>query len=408
MTTIPFTQPVLPNSSSEVMELGAPLASLVPHRNASVVIAFTDATRNSPDQLLVGHLLGRLLESGIARDSITLLVATGLHRPMTPAEQLKKLGEEIAATVPIINHEATDAGQIVELGTIDGIPVTANRLCHAADLLISTGVVEPHQYAGYSGGAKTVAIGCAGQGTIAATHAPGMIDQPGVRLGAIAENPFQKFIRAAGKRIGLRYVANALMDSQGRIIACAAGDPTEVHNHLVEQGERVFQVNVTQPAHLAIAGVDSAKGANLYQASRAATYLALCDFTPLLPGAPIILPASIPEGVGEGVGEKRFHHFLSAAASPQELVRRLQRDGFPAGAQRAYVLAKVLARHPVIVVGALHPDVVSACHMHPVQTMEEALALAQQLAHERFPNQQLHLLNIPNALACLPRLQPAG
>lgn len=407
MTIIPFTQPVAPNPSSAVVELGIPLASLVPHRDTNVVIAFTDATRNSPDQLLVGHLLGRLLEAGIPRTSITLLVATGLHRPMTHVEQVKKVGEEIAATVPIINHQATDPRQIVELGTIDGIPVTVNRLCHKADLLLATGVVEPHQYAGYSGGAKTVAIGCAGQATIAATHAPAMIDQPGTRLAAIAGNPFQEFIRAAGKRVGLRYVANALMDPQGEIIACAAGEPTEVHNHLVEQGERVFQVSVDQPAHLAIAGVDSAKGVNLYQASRAVTYLALCDSTPLLPGAPIILPASIPEGVGKGVGEGRFYQFLSGAASPKDLVLRLQRDGFPAGAQRAYVLAKVLARHPVIVVGARHPDVVSACHMHPAQTMEQALSLAKQIAHERFPNQQLHLLNIPNALACLPRLQPA-
>lgn len=405
MTIIPFSQPSVSNSSSNIIELGNPLASLVPHRDAKVVIAFTDATRNSPDQLLVGHLLEHLLAAGISRTSITLLVATGLHRPMTPAEVRKKVGEEIAATVRIINHEATAAHQIIELGRINGIPVTVNQLCHHANLLLATGVVEPHQYAGYSGGAKTVAIGCAGQATIEATHAPAMIDQQGVRLGGVIGNPFQEFIRAAGQRIGLQYVANALIDAQGTIVACAAGRPNEVHDYLVKQGEKVFQVSVEQPAHLAIVGVEPAKAVNLYQASRGVTYLALCDSSPLLPGAPIILAASIPEGIGEGIGEQRFYHFLSAALSPQEVVTQLQR-GFPAGAQRAYVLAKALIKHPVIVVGAHRPDIVSACHMYAIETMEKALSFAEQIARKNFPNQELRLLNIPNALACVPRLQP--
>lgn len=373
-----------------------------------VVIAFTDATRSSPDRLLVGHLLRQLSAAGVPLGNITLLCATGLHRPMTSREAVEKLGEEIAQTVRITNHTATEKRSLAELGTIDGVPVTVNNLCLQADLLLATGVVEPHQYAGYSGGAKTVAIGCGGEPTIQATHGVAMLDSEGVRLGKIEANPFQEFVRRAGERIGLRYVANALLDHEGAIVACAAGPPTRVHDYLVRMGRAVFQVPVDFPVHAAIAGVALAKSRNLYQASRAATYLALCDATPLLPGAPIVLPAAIPEGAGEGIGEQRFYELLAAAESPQQLVEQMRCNGFPAGAQRAYILAKTLSRNPVIVVGAATPAIVRDCKMANARTMQEGLQLATELARARFPGEQLRLLDLPNAMAMLPRLSITG
>jgi nickel-dependent lactate racemase len=380
-----------------------------------VVIAFTDATRYSPDRLLVGALLRELDRAGVDRDHITLLCAVGLHRPMTDAERVAKLGPELASSLRVIDHNALDPAGLVDLGSIDGIPVVASRLCVEADLLLATGVVEPHQYAGYSGGAKTVVIGCGGEPTIQATHGAAMLDDPGTRLGSVAGNRFQRFIRSAGERVGLDYVVNVLLDESGALVAAAAGEPALVHDHLIARGRGLYQVEVERSAHCAIAGVSPAKGSNLYQASRAATYLALADRTPLLPGAPIILPAAIPEGAGEGTGERRFHEILAAASSPASLVEELRRSGFPAGAQRAYILAKVLAEHPVIVAGAEHPDVVSACHMHAVPGMPEALALAERMAREHFSipsSAPLDLLVVPNALVTLPTLlrtaMPAG
>ncbi|KXK57135.1 MAG: hypothetical protein UZ07_CHB004000916 [Chlorobi bacterium OLB7] len=212
--------------SPAILELGDERLSSLAKPSMKVVIAFTDATRSSPDRLLVGHLLRQLSAAGVPLGNITLLCATGLHRPMTSREAVEKLGEEIAQTVRIINHTATEKESLAELGTIDGVPVTVNNLCLQADLLLATGVVEPHQYAGYSGGAKTVAIGCGGEPTIQATHGVAMLDSEGVRLGKIEANPFQEFVRRAGERIGLRYVANALLDHEGAIVACAAGPPT--------------------------------------------------------------------------------------------------------------------------------------------------------------------------------------
>jgi nickel-dependent lactate racemase len=368
-----------------------------------VVIAFTDATRYSPDRLLVGAIMQELHEAGIDNSDITLLCATGLHRPMTDAERLAKLGPEIIRQVAIVDHNALDASGLVDLGTIDGRPVVVNRRCVDADLVIATGVVEPHQYAGYSGGAKTVVIGCGGEATIAATHGAEMLDHPGTRLGAIDGNPFQSFVRAAGERIGLDYVVNVLLDEEGHVIEAAAGRPAQVHDHLAAHGRECYQTPVEQRAHLAVAGVNPAKSTNLYQASRAATYLALADRTPLLPGAPIVIPASIPEGAGDGTGEQRFFEILSNATSPSDLVDELRRTGFPAGAQRAYILAKVMAEHPVIVAGPEHPEIVLACHLLTAPTLGSALEMAVEIARRRFGDGPLELLAVPNALVTLPR-----
>jgi nickel-dependent lactate racemase len=253
-----------------------------------------------------------------------------------------------------------------------------------------------------------VVIGCGGEATIEATHGAAMLDDPGTRLGAIEGNRFQGFVRRAGAMIGLDYVINVLLDEEGRMIEGAAGDPIDVHDHLVARARTYCEVEVERPAHVAIAGVSQAKGCNLYQASRAATYLALADRTPLRPGAPIILPASIPEGAGEGTGERRFFEILAGGRSPETLIEELRRDGFPAGAQRAYILASVLARHPVIVAGGGDAAVIHACHMHAAPDLGSALEMAEGMARARFriaSPSPLDLLVVPNALVTLPKLR---
>lgn len=383
----------------------ASLRSLI-RPDSNVVIAFTDATRPSPDRTLVSLLRHTLQKAGLPASNITLLCATGLHRPITQDELLAKLGPENIAGVQILSHNAMDQSQLIDLGETNGIPTIVNRLCTEADILIATGIVEPHQYAGFSGGAKTVVIGCGGEETIRHTHGVGMLDRPGTKLGQIAGNPFQEFVRQAGKRIGLQYVLNVLLNQNGEILESACGNPVDVHEHLAKQALRHCSVVTAVQFHVAIAGVPKAKGTNLYQASRAATYLGLAANTPLLPGAPILLPAEIPEGAGKGTGEQRFYDVLSKASSPIKLVEQLRRDGFPAGAQRAYVLAKLLTQHPVIVVGAQHPDVVRDCHMQVAPDIQTGLEIAEAIARKQFtipPSQELDLLYVPNGLTTIVR-----
>jgi len=372
-------------------------------KSARITVAFTDATRHAPDHLLVGWLLCELEERGARREQITLLAATGLHRPMTLEEIERKVGREIAGSLRVVNHDAFNRNGVHYLGDVAGMPVEAHRLCVECDLLLATGIVEPHQYAGWSGGAKTVVIGCGGERTIAATHAISTLDQPGVRLGAVAGNPFQRFIRQAGALIGVRGVINAVVEESGAVDAVAFGSPNAVHDALIARAARDVLVPVERAAHIAVAGVPQEKAVNLYQASRAATYLALSERPPLLEGAPIILSADIPEGVGEGAGEERFGAALAAAASPRELIDRARRDGLPGGAQRAYMVACVLEHSPLIVVGSGDRALIERCHLHATSTLGEALALAERLVRSNRPllPATLDLLVVEDAIATI-------
>lgn len=357
--------------------LGAPPLRDLAWPGAQVCLVFTDATRTCPDDVLAPALLAELHAAGAPDAHITLLCATGLHRASTLAEKTAKLGADIVARYRIVDHDAQQ--DVVSLGQSEhGIPLTVNRLAAAADLLLATGVVEPHQYAGFSGGSKTVAVGVAGEPTIAYTHGPAMLDQAGVRLGNLHDNPFQAAVREAGRRAGLRFVLNVALTDDGLPWAVAAGAPDAVHDHLGAQAQRASGVTVTTPYDVIIAGVGFPKDQNFYQASRAATYVALTARPALAPGGVIILPAPCPEGIGQGTGEQRFAEIMRAGADrPAHLLNELRARGFPPGAQRAYILAQVLERHPVVVVGALCPEEIAACHLTTFATIETALVWAQ-------------------------------
>jgi len=355
-------------------------------RAPRAVIAVTDATRDCPDDRFLPPLLAALEAGGIAAPGITILVATGLHRASTEAEKRAKLGPAIVARYRVVDHDAQAPDAIVDLGrTAAGIPATTNRLALEADLLVSTGVVEPHQYAGYSGGAKTVAIGLAGEPTIAATHGVAMLDQPGVRLARLEGNPFHEAVVEIGRLVGLGFVINLVADADGRPLAVAAGEPEAVHHRLATVAAEAFTVPVARQADIAIAGVGAPKEANLYQATRAVTYLHFAPVPAVRPGGVYLLPATIPEGAGAGVGERRFFEALRDAPGPGELVERLRREGARGGEQRAYLVARVLREASIIVVGAEHPEVPAACGMRTAATLDEGLALAGELVRAGDP-----------------------
>jgi len=365
-----------------------------------VCIVFTDATRAVPDHLLVAALLRELEVAGVRDEDIILICGVGMHRPSTPQEKVQKLGADVVAHYRVVDHTPSDPSLLTDLGTWDGIPLLVNRLATEVDLLIATGVVEPHQYAGYSGGRKTVAIGAGGEATIAATHGPAMLDHPGTRLGRIEDNPFHQVITESARRAGLRFILNVAQDGAHRTVALRAGQPQAAFAELVTIARRVYEVPVSRPYDVVVAGVDPPKDVNLYQASRAASYLWFAPRPVVRPGGVIILPARCPEGVGQGVGEGHFYQLLSSVDDPSSLIAHLQEQGYPPGGQRAYMMAQVLAGCQVIVVGAEDPALIRRCHMTSAATMEQAFALAQARI-----GQELEALIVPHALLTLPVVQ---
>ncbi len=394
----PLADPVHAIAGALAHPIGSPRLQEMARPGNRVCIVFTDATRASPDGLLVPPLLSALAEAGVADDDITLLCGVGMHRPSTPEEKVAKLGRDIVVRYRVIDSRPRDAEALVNLGTAStGAPMVVNRMACEADLLIATGIVEPHQYAGFSGGRKTVAIGAGGEELIAYTHSAHTLDHPATRLGRIAGNPFHQTITEVARAAGLRFILNVVANDDGQIVAVRAGDPDAAFGALVEEAWQLFVRPIAQQYDIAVAGVGYPKDANLYQASRAATYLQFAPVPVVRPGGVIIIPARCQEGAGEGVGEQRCHEALCQAQSVRALLDEMQGRPFLAGEQRAYMIAQVLSMCEVIIVGAECPEVVREMWMIPAADMAEALSLAAERV-----GTDAKVLIVPHALLTLP------
>ena len=398
--------PAVPDLAQAVREaLANPVASPPLEELARpgdrVCIVFTDVTRASPDHLLVPPVLQALQTAGVRDQDITLLCGIGMHRPSTPEEKIAKLGAGVVQRYRVIDHEPQNPAALVDLGTTPGgIPLTVNRIAYEADLLIATGIVEPHQYAGYSGGRKTLAVGAAGEQMIEYTHGPQMLDHPKTRLGNIDGNPFHEAITEAARRAGLRFIVNVVQDDNKQIVAIRAGAPEEAFLELVGIARPMYEVPVPQQYDVAIAGVGYPKDSNLYQASRAPSYLFFAPTPVVRPGGYFIVPARCEEGAGQGTGERRFLETMRRAPNVQAILDDARRYGYKPGEQRCFVMAKVLAECPVIIVGSEHPEVVREAKMIPAATMDDALAIVTDALGSR-----LDALIVPHALLTLPIVQ---
>jgi nickel-dependent lactate racemase len=339
-------------------------------RRALLVVP--DHTRPGPEPDLLPWLRDCLRRAGVGE--MRLLIGTGLHRPMGEGEIFTRHGAVAAFECRARNHVADDPSALADLGrTSQGIPALFNREVVEADLVLSTGLVEPHQYAGFSGGYKTVCIGAAGESTIEATHGPPFLSRPGVGLGRLAGNPFQEVLEELARLARHRFCVNYVLDDLGRPVGLAAGQPGRVLEALAERYRPFWFAHLRGRFQVALVGVPHPKSDNLYQASRAATYVALTEPAVLEPGATIIVAAPCPEGAGRGLGEKRFFEALQAHP-PGVLLERLAAGGSRAGEQRAWMVARVLQRHRVVVAGStLDRRAVEAAGLEWAQSVQEAL-----------------------------------
>jgi nickel-dependent lactate racemase len=369
---------------------------------ARAVIAVTDLTRASPDGVLVPPLLDELNAGGIPDARITVIIAVGLHRATTDAEKREKLGT-VVDRVRVVDSDGRDPAMWADLGAIPpyDVPGFTQKLVKDGDLVVATGIVEPHQYAGYSGGRKTVAIGCAGEPTITATHGMRFLEDPGVRLAKIEGNPFHETVREIARRAGLRFCLNVVTDDRERVVAVAAGNPDAVLADLVVKAAALYTRPIQKQYDIVIAGVGHPKDVNLYQASRAATYLRFAPTPVVREGGAIIIPARLEEGAGEGPGEQRFLAALERAESPAAVVEAARRQ-FAGGEQRAVMVALTLQWCQIIIAASEAPEVVRLAKLRAAVDVEEGLDIAYE--HIGRPARASVLL-VPRALHTLPVVQ---
>ncbi len=282
-------------------------------RNACVVIS--DITRPVPNRVLLPPLLEILEQAGIGKERILLLVATGMHRPNSAEELASMVGKDILERYRIVNHVCRDASQRRRVDEIDGVPIEVNRYYLDADLKILTGLIEPHFYAGYSGGRKSILPGISGFETMKFMHSYRMIDHPAVTNCRLTGNPFHEYGVRIAERVGVDFIVNVVINRAREIAGVFAGHFDRAHLAGCRMVEAHALVPVDQPQDLVVtSGGGYPLDATFYQISKAL----ICARDILKPGGSIVVACECREGLGS----PEFCGILRSVRTPREFLEK--------------------------------------------------------------------------------------
>jgi len=355
--------------------IGSPKLSELAKDKRNCVIIISDHTRPVPSRDILPHML-RELKQGNPEIEIILLVATGCHRAASSAELEAKLGREILNAVPVVMHDCRDKARNVSIGTLpSGTDCVIDRLAAETDLLVAEGFIEPHFFAGFSGGRKSVLPGICDEVTVFGNHCSRFIDSPYARTGILDGNPLHADMLAAAKLAKLAYIVNVIIDEDKKTVAAFAGDFEQAHRRGCD-----FLLDYCRvPAAPADIVLTSNGGApldqNLYQCVKGMTAgEATCR-----EGGTIILCAECADGHG-GEG---FYRDLAECRSPEDLYAQflaVPQDQTPQDQWQSQVLARILMKYRVIVVTRpAMRGIVEDMKMLWAATPEEAVAMAKDM-----------------------------
>jgi nickel-dependent lactate racemase len=334
----------------------------------SVAIANNDKTRPVPLKILLPPLLQRLNEIGIADSAITLIVAVGTHAPMAEKEFADLLPAEILSQYRVTTHDCDNNANLINLGeTVRSTPVWCNKIFAQADLRISLGNLEPHQFVGFSGGVKTAAVGLAGRETVTRNHS--MMLDPRANIARYDDNPARQDIEEIGKLIGVHFALNSVINENKQIVAVLAGDPREVMQCGIPIVLDLYQVQVDAPFDLVITSPGGhPKDINLYQAQKA---LAHATFVTRENGT-VVLCAACPEGTGSS----HYEEWIAGKTSHAQVIETFKREGYRIGAHKAFQISRDAIRERVLFVTEMKPAFVRQLLLTPHATIDKALAIA--------------------------------
>ena len=272
-----------------------PLAELAKGR-ASACIAICDITRPVPNRLILEPLLATLEASGIARERILILVATGLHRPSTAAEKTEMLGTAIAQAYQVADHDGHNCSAHTYLGTTPrGVPAWIDSRFVAAELKITIGLIEPHFMAGFSGGRKLICPGLAALETIKVWHGPAFLEHANARAGCLEGNPVHDENTRIARMAGCDFIVNVVIDDHRQVLCVVAGDMEAAFQEGAAFARGVVTDRVAEPVDIV---VTSSAGHPL----DATFYQSIKGMVAALPivkrGGTIILAAALDEGIG--------------------------------------------------------------------------------------------------------------
>jgi nickel-dependent lactate racemase len=345
--------------------VGPPLSQLAAGARR-VVVVFPDLTRPMPNRTVLPPLLGALERAGLPDAAITLLCATGTHRQATAAEMAALVGPELVGRYAIVDHDA-ERDDHVRVSEVDGVPVLLQRHYVEADLRIITGFVEPHFFAGFSGGPKAVCPGLAATSTILEAHHPRRIADRRATFVTRSGNPVHDFVRAAVALAPPQLSIDVTINRARQLTAVFAGPLTETHNAACAfaQGSAVQRVDAPFDVVVSTNG-GYPLDRNLYQAVKG---MAAAERI-VAPGGIIIMAAACVDGVPD---DGAFARVLSGATTPADLVNA--EGGAELDRWQVQVLGRVLQRAPVWMYSdGLSDTAVRSALLVPVADLSAAVA----------------------------------
>lgn len=349
------------------------LSELAKGKNKVVIIA-SDHTRPVPSKVIIPPMLKEIRKGNPDAD-ITILIATGCHRGTDRSELILKFGEEIVNNEKIYVHDCDEEDKLVNIGTLpSGGECYINSIAYEADLLVSEGFIEPHFFAGFSGGRKSVLPGIAGRKTVLSNHCSEFIASPYARTGIIDNNPIHTDMLWAAKQAKLSFIVNVVINSEKKAIYAVAGDLEAAH----KKG-REFLLSLCEAKSVCADIAISTNGGypldqNMYQAVKGMT---AAEAT-VKKGGVIIMLASCSDGVG---GDNFYHQIADSSDIEKTMSVFLgrSREETKPDQWESQILLRILMHASVIYISEMDDETVRKMHMIPAHSLDEAISCAKKM-----------------------------
>ncbi len=368
-----------PELVQEALEnpIGTPrLKDMVEGKNKIVVIS-SDHTRPVPSHIIMPLLLDEIRKGNPEAD-ITILVSTGLHRATTKEELISRYGEKICSSEKIVIHDCDDGNNLVYLGKLpSGGNLIINRLVAEADLVVAEGFIEPHFFAGFSGGRKSILPGVASRETVMYNHNAGFIDNPCSRTGIIDGNPIHNDMLYAARAARLDFIVNVVIDAEHDPIYAVAGDCDLAH-----RAGREFLISKCRvdavPADIAV----STNGGypldqNIYQSVKGMT---AAEATVKKGGVIIMLSKA-----NDGHGGESFYRTFKNEKNIEKIMEKFlatKPEDTIVDQWQSQILARVMLKAKIIFVSDAPDKLIEDMSMIPAHSMEEAMEKAKALVNK--------------------------
>lgn len=340
----------------------------------NIVIIASDHTRPVPSRIIMPLMLEEIRRGNPDAD-ITILIATGCHRGTTKEELISKFGEDIVEKENIYIHDCDEKEKLVNIGTLpSGGVCEINSIAMEADLLVAEGFIEPHFFAGFSGGRKSVLPGIAGRSTVLANHCSEFINHDNSRTGILNDNPIHEDMLWAAKKANLKFIVNVVLNAEKEVIYAVAGDMEKAH----KKGTDFLSAKCGAKAVCSEIVISTNGGypldQNVYQSVKGMT---AAEATVKQGGVIIMLASST-----DGIGGDHFYHLLADEediTKTMDIFLKRGRNETVPDQWMIQIMIRILMRAKLIYISEMDDKTVEKMHMIPAHSIGEAIAKAKEI-----------------------------